>query len=272
MNNASPLHFAAFAACPKLVGALLDAGCRGDHVNDHGGSALTNAAANPTTTPELLARLRKKGGAGFCLNCVARPRTRKWLLIDRAAETAYRHNLVPKTDLVTHLANSRGSTALHDAAKLGHISTVTWLLAHGAHESLWVRNRLGRTPLDLAHKFGPFPEVEALLGAAMINPRSAMMSDSKRVSKSTLRLGSLSRRGLTQRFSRANGQRPLWRSGAPEPGSPYSPASPASPLSPLSPLSPGPKTPGRELKAVKKQNLQLKTQLSALQKQSRAAQ
>ena len=125
MNNASPLHFAAFAACPKLVGALLDAGCRGDHVNDHGGSALTNAAANPTTTPELLARLRKKGGAGFCLNCVARPRTRKWLLIDRAAEAAYRHNLVPKTDLVTHLANSRGSTALHDAAKLGHISTVT---------------------------------------------------------------------------------------------------------------------------------------------------
>ena len=56
----------------------------------------------------------------------------------------------------------------------------------------------------------------------------------------------------------------------PEPGSP-SPYSPRSPASPVSPLSPGPKTPVRELKAVKKQNLQLKTQLSALQKQTRAA-
>ena len=101
---------------------------------------------------------------------MCKPRTRKWQLIDIAAETLYKRNLVTKTDLVMTLAFQRGSTPLHQAAYSGHLSSVVWLLQHGAHKSLFVRNKLGYTPLEAAHIFGPYPEVEALLGSAMVDP------------------------------------------------------------------------------------------------------
>ena len=75
-----------------------------------------------------------------------------------------------KTDLLMQLAFQRGSTPLHQAALNGHLSLVVWLLQHGAHKSLFVRNKLGYTPLETAHILGPYPEVEALLGSAMVDP------------------------------------------------------------------------------------------------------
>jgi len=44
-----------------------------------------------------------------------------------------------------------------------------WLLDHGAHKSLSIRNDLGSTPLDMARIFGPYPIIEAKLGAAMLD-------------------------------------------------------------------------------------------------------
>ena len=95
---------------------------------------------------------------------------RKWQLIDIAAETLYKSNLATKTDLVMQIAFQRGSTPLHQAALNGHLPLVVWLLQHGAHKSLFVRNKMGYTPLEAAHIFGPYPEVEALLGSAMVDP------------------------------------------------------------------------------------------------------
>ena len=52
--------------------------------------------------------------------------------------------------------------ALHWAAARGNIKLVRWLLHNGAYESIHVKNRMGCTPLDMAHIFGPHPEVFCL--------------------------------------------------------------------------------------------------------------
>lgn len=44
----------------------------------------------------------------------------------------------------------RGGTALHEASLKGNALAVRWLLAHGAHRSLYVRNRLGYRPLEVS--------------------------------------------------------------------------------------------------------------------------
>ena len=82
----------------------------------------------------------------------------------------YKRNLMQKSDLLMGVAFQRGSTLLHQAAWKGHLPFVVWLLQHGAQKSLFVRNKLGHTPLEAAHIFGPYPEVEALLGSAMVDP------------------------------------------------------------------------------------------------------
>jgi ankyrin repeat protein len=81
----------------------------------------------------------------------------------------YQSRFISNTGLITDLAHARGATALHFAARLGHVHHGVWLLKHGAHLSLRVRNKLGCTPIDVARIFGPFPDVEALLGAAILN-------------------------------------------------------------------------------------------------------
>ena len=70
---------------------------------------------------------------------MCKPRSRKWQLIDIAAETVYKRNLAQKTELVMQVAFQRGSTPLHQAAMNGHLPLVVWLLQHGAGESLRVR-------------------------------------------------------------------------------------------------------------------------------------
>ena len=153
----------------------------------HGSSILVDAANNPATTPALLARLCSSKQAD--INHVCKPRTRKWQLIDSAAETLYKRNLVQKTDLLMTLSFQRGSTPLHQAAMNGHLPLVVWLLQHGAHKSLFVRNELGYTPLEATHVFGPYPEVEALLGSAMVDPSFDPKSILLRAKSSTQKLG-----------------------------------------------------------------------------------
>ena len=60
------------------------------------------------------------------------------------------------------------NTPLHYAALTGLVDVTQWLLDHGAHKSLHIRNNMGATPLDAARIFGPYPAIEAMLGAAMI--------------------------------------------------------------------------------------------------------
>ena len=61
------------------------------------------------------------------------------------------------------MANTRGSTPLHHAARLGRLDIVRWLLENGAAPSLETRNVRGRTPLQMAQKFGPHLALEAEL-------------------------------------------------------------------------------------------------------------
>ena len=42
-------------------------------------------------------------------------------------------------------------------------------MSHGAHVSLRAKNTMGKIPIDLARIFGPHPEAEAMLGAAMLD-------------------------------------------------------------------------------------------------------
>lgn len=84
-----------------------------------------------------------------------------------------------------NMAHTRGSTALHVAALTGQTHLVEWLLAHGAGRSLDSKNKLGKTPLDLAKIFGPHSEVEDLLSAALLDEFSLA-----NLTKGSLQVGS----------------------------------------------------------------------------------
>jgi len=165
-NDASPLNLAAYLSSPEIVETLIDAGADVGHVQAMGGCPLTDAACNPATTIKMMEQI----SAGLVdLNYVQKPRTAKWGLIYRLFEMLYKSSRVSKSDLIMYLAHDLGSTALHHAARRGHVELISWMLRHGAHQSLDVRNKLGSTPLDQTRIFGPFPEAEALLGSAMMD-------------------------------------------------------------------------------------------------------
>ena len=69
--------------------------------------------------------------------------------------------------------------ALHLAAMKGNINLVRWLLHNGAHGSIYVKNRMGCTPLDMARIFGPHPEVIVLYCLPSV-PSSLSLSLSER--------------------------------------------------------------------------------------------
>ena len=115
------------------------------------------------------------------VNAVSRPRTRKWFCIDLIFETLARCG--DHSAFTMNMAHYRGGTQLHKAAEHGQSHLVEWLLAHGAKKSLKVENKMGATPLDVARIFGPHPEVESLLSAAMLEANFA--------SKYKVRKGSL---------------------------------------------------------------------------------
>ena len=115
------------------------------------------------------------------VNTIQRPRTRKWYGIDLLFETMARCG--DHSAFTMDMAYTRGGTALHIAAMHGQTHLVEWLLAHGAKKSLSIKNTMGATPLDMAWIFGPHPEVESLLSAAMLETNFA--------SKYKVRKGSL---------------------------------------------------------------------------------
>ena len=166
-NNATALALAAYGSTPEIVNLLLEAGADRTSFNDHGGGKMTDACQNPRATPAMLAALWNDGKID--LNLPMRPRNLKWRLIDKAFRFGLRSGLASKSEFVLGMAHSEGTTPLHWAAAQGHLSQVAWLLRHGAHLSLHAENKLGKTPIDLARIFGPHPEVEAVLGSAMLD-------------------------------------------------------------------------------------------------------
>ena len=70
--------------------------------------------------------------------------------------------------LVMMRAHCEGATPLHMCSRAGNAKLVRWLLNNGATPSLFVKNKMGCRPIELARIFGPHAEVEGLLGAAMI--------------------------------------------------------------------------------------------------------
>jgi hypothetical protein len=203
-EGGTPLHFAT-AACPpehmeEMVAVLLGAGADPNRGSKSGATPLIWAVmyqnlvgvkalikhAKDRLNLEIRVAVNNSPALGFAVfvstpeilisanigkvdvNRVQRPLTFKWRLIFALAKTVYKHNLAGKSDLIMGLAHSRGSTALHQAALSGHASIAESLLKNGAHESLTVRNQMGCTPIDVARIFGPHPEVEARLGAALL--------------------------------------------------------------------------------------------------------
>ena len=65
------------------------------------------------------------------------------------------------SDLVREFARfATGATPLHLAAETGRLALASFLIAQGAGSSLAHRDNLGRTPLDVAREFGPYPSLE----------------------------------------------------------------------------------------------------------------
>jgi ankyrin repeat protein len=161
LNNASALNIAAFMAPPATVVALLALGADTSHVHDHCGFVWSDACQNQQMTVDTL-ELIKRHAVTATISMSFRPRTIYWAALDRTCEFLERTGL-GDSDLVHDMANTAGSTPLHWAASIGRLDIVRWLLDNGAGPSLEVRNRRGRTPLQMANKFGPHLAVEAEL-------------------------------------------------------------------------------------------------------------
>jgi ankyrin repeat protein len=166
-NSATALGCAAYLSTFEVVEVLVAAGASRTHMNEHGGSKLTDACQNPAADKRMLDLLWNQGELD--VNHVFKPRNMKWYLIDRYFEAALKYSLIPKSDIVMGMAHTRGSSPLHLASMFGHLEHVQWLLSHGGMASLHIRNEMGCTPMDVARIFGRHAEVEALLGASMMN-------------------------------------------------------------------------------------------------------
>jgi ankyrin repeat protein len=176
LNNASALGIAAYLGPPAAVEALLDLGADASHVCDHGSFVWTDACQNPQTTVATLELLKRRTGT-HNINMRQLSLTNKWGVIDRIFEFRERFRL-GDSEFVHGMANTRGSTPLHFAARIGRLDIVRWLLANGAAPSLKLRNARNRTPLLMAHNFGPHLAVEAELNRHELVARMSTCSSS----------------------------------------------------------------------------------------------
>mmetsp|Transcript_10167 Transcript_10167/g.26618 ORF Transcript_10167/g.26618 Transcript_10167/m.26618 type:complete len:406 (-) Transcript_10167:669-1886(-) len=170
VNNATPLSMAAYFSSTEIVEALVRAGADRTAINDHGATVLHAAVCNPEADHRMLDLIFGTDGK-IDVNAVYCPLNRKWYLIDLLFMTMARCG--DHSAFTTDVAHTKGSTALHQAAANGQSHLVEWLLAHGAKKSLGIKNKMGATPLDVARIFGPHPEVESLLSAAMLEANFA---------------------------------------------------------------------------------------------------
>ena len=145
---------------------LLDNGAHTSHQTDMGCDVLTlaceNASLNTSAFQALLTDMN--------VNRQIAPKTQKWRAASRLFESMAKRN-VSSNALTLDMAHQRGATALHKAAQFGHAELVTTLLSSGAEPSLETRNAMGCTPLEVATRFGPFPDVTLILVQAGLRQR-----------------------------------------------------------------------------------------------------
>ena len=167
LTHATALGIAAFLGTPELCEIIIKAGASRTQMNDRGGTKLTDACQNVATTVPMLELLWNNGELD--INAVMQSTTVSWSMIDIYFQLGIKGGLISKSQFTMVMAHIPGSTPLHNSAKNGLVAVTEWLLEHGAHKSLHVRNKMGATPLDMARIFGPYPAIEAKLGAAMLN-------------------------------------------------------------------------------------------------------
>ena len=166
-NGETALGLAAFNGTPELCELLVRAGASRSHVTTMGGTLVHAACQNIATTRSMLDLIWNEGELN--INVLYKPRTAFWRLVLAYFQRGVKHGLITKSQFAMEMAHSEGSTPLHFSAMTGLIDVTVWLLDHGAHKSLSVRNAMGSTPLDVARIFGPYPVIETKIGAAMLN-------------------------------------------------------------------------------------------------------
>ena len=171
-NNATVLSVAALISTTAIVEELVQAGADRNHVTDGGSNKLTDACSNPAADVRMLEILyltedgRNTSSAPIGINDQTAPRTMQWGARYLASRKAVRLGAAQSL-LMMGRAHCEGSTSLHMSAKSGNPKLVEFLLRNGAQSSLRIKNKMGCLPIDLAKVFGPHPEVEGLLAAAM---------------------------------------------------------------------------------------------------------
>ena len=199
-SSATALLVAAFSGTTPIVAALLRAGARKGQMDANGNNELTLACQNVKANPSMLELLCGTDGSfpPINLNYQTKPRLYRQSAVNMLHTTLVKSRTTP-SDHARVVAHSDRATALHHASRMGHLEIVLWLLENGAHVSLTLPNSMARaapfvvtrcrahhhfidciasvdlchvsqgcTPLDLARRFGPHPEVENVLGSVML--------------------------------------------------------------------------------------------------------
>ena len=132
-NNATALNAAAFMGTTEIVDALVQAGANRKHIEDGGGSKLTDACSNPAADVRMLEVLcRGDRSLRSNINDQMKARTAKFKMIDIAAQTAFRVQGSTASPIVMGRAHCEGSKALHFSARSGNAKLIRWLLDNGA--------------------------------------------------------------------------------------------------------------------------------------------
>ena len=134
-----------------------------------GQSVLVAACANPDCDPQIVTLLldllrdacsSEEEFVRF-LNLGSNPRTLKWKTIYFVSKCISRTFVWKASGLISSLALSSGSTALHYAVIRGDLEILNILLAAGADP--FVKNGLGLDCFSLCEVYGPFPNLENTL-------------------------------------------------------------------------------------------------------------
>ena len=150
----------------ECANLLLQSGINILMLSDAGRSVLVSACANPDSDPRVIRLLldflrdacsSEKEFVRF-LNRGCNPITLKWKTINFVSKCIVRTSVLKSSGVISSIALSSGSTALHFAVIRGDVEIVDILLKAGA-DSL-VKNGLGLDCFALCEAFGPFPEIE----------------------------------------------------------------------------------------------------------------
>jgi hypothetical protein len=155
INNATALSIAAYTGTASTVQALLSIGCNRLAVNDNGTNVLQASVSNPRTEMATFEELWGDG-EGIDVNEQIRARTVLWQAISCVSRCTC-------LNVLLDYRHHEGSTLLHNAARLGRLDIVKWLLDHGAVHSLTLRSVYGQLPFDAASKNGIHAKVARAL-------------------------------------------------------------------------------------------------------------